>query len=110
MLLEDELAEAEIATVWVVPTAATFAVNDAVREPPAIVTPPGTVTAVLLLARATITPPLGAEPDRVTVHGFASDPVMEVLAQDNALMVDAPFVPVPVRATVAVPALLERVN
>ena len=110
MLFDDAFAVAEMVMVCALLTAATFAVNEAVVEPAGTVAPAGTVTALLLLASATLKPPLGAEPDRLTVHGSANDPVIEVVVQDSALIVGATFVPVPLRPTVAVPALLETIN
>jgi hypothetical protein len=110
MLFEDAFAVAEMVAACALVTAVTFAVNEAVLEPAGTVMAPGAVTAPLLLARAMLTPPLGAEPDRLTVHGSDRDPVMDVVLHDNALMVGAGFVPVPLRPSVAVPALLETVN
>jgi len=91
-------------------TAATLAVNVALVAVAGTVTEPGTVTAPLLLARLTLTPPVGAEPDKLTVHVSASDPVIEVLVQETALTVEVTEVPVPLKLTVAVGALLEMVN
>ncbi len=91
-------------------TAAAFAVNDALDAVAGTVTELGTVTALLLLARDTLTPPVGAEPVRLTVHVSASDPVIEVLPQLTALTVGVTVVPVPLRLTVAAGALLESVN
>jgi hypothetical protein len=45
----------------------------------------GTVTAVLLLERLTVSPPLGAAALSVTVQASLTDPVMDVLLQENAL-------------------------
>ena len=91
-------------------TEAAFATNVAVDAPAGIETLAGTVTELLLLARETLRPPVGAEPDRVTVQASASDPVIEVLLQDTALTVGVTVVPVPLRLTVAVGALLAMVN
>ena len=91
-------------------TAATFAEKAAVVAVAGTVTEAGTVTALLLLASATLRPPVGAEPDRVTVQVSASAPVMEVLLQDTALTVGVTVVPVPLRVTVAAGALLAIVN
>ena len=68
-------------------TAAAFATNAALVAVTGTVTEPGTVTELLLLARLTVRPPVGATPDRLTVQVFASDPVMEVLLQEIALTV-----------------------
>jgi hypothetical protein len=91
-------------------TEAAFAVNDALVAVAGMVTELGTVTALLLLARDAVTPPVGAEPDRLTVHVSANDPVIEVLPQFTALTVGVTVVPVPLRLTVAVGALLESAN
>lgn len=91
-------------------TEATFAVNAALVAVAGTVTELGSVTALLLLARDTLTPPVGAEPDRLTVHVSASDPVIEVLPQFTALRVGVTVVPVPLRLIEGVAALLEIVN
>ena len=91
-------------------TEATFAVKDALVAVAGIDTLPGTVTAPLLLARPTLIPPVGAEPDKLTVHESAIDPVIFVLLQLTALMVGATDVPLPLKLTVAVGALLEIVS
>jgi hypothetical protein len=70
------------------------------------VTEPGTATELLLLARLTVRPPVGAAPDRLTVHTSASDPVIEVLLQETALTVGITAMPAPPMLTVAVGALL----
>jgi hypothetical protein len=54
-------------TVCLAATAEVVAVNVAVAAP-ATVTVAGSVTAALLLASVTTTPPAGATPDKVTVH------------------------------------------
>ena len=91
-------------------TEATLAVKVALVAVAGIDTTPGTVTAELLVAKATLTPPVGADPDRVTVHESASDPVMVVLLQLIPATVGATVVPLPLRLTVAVGALLEIVS
>jgi hypothetical protein len=91
-------------------TDATFAVKVALVAVAGTVRALGTVTAVVLLARLTLIPPVGAEPDRLTVHESANDPVIEVLLQLTALTVGATVVPAPLRVTVAPGALLEIVN
>jgi len=70
----------------------------------------GTFTLVLLLASAIVTPPLGAAPDKVSLHESANDPTIDELPQVSALRVGAAVVPLPVRVTVCVPALLAMVN
>jgi hypothetical protein len=97
-------------TDWALLTKAALAVNLAVAAVAGTVIELGTLTALLLLARLTIRPPVGAEPDKVTLHASASDPVIDVLAQDTALMVGGRVVPAPLKATVTVGALLEIVN
>jgi hypothetical protein len=64
------------------------------------------VTALLLLARLTVSPPLGAAPDMLTVQVSESDPVMEVLVHETALTVGATAMPAPLMFTVAAGALL----
>lgn len=91
-------------------TEAAFATNVAVDAPAGTETLAGTVTELLLLAREALRPPAGAGPDKLTVHVSASDPVIEVLLQDTALTVGVIVVPVPLRLTAAVGALLEMVN
>ncbi len=91
-------------------TEAAFAVNVALAAVAGTVTELGTVTALLLLLRDTVTPTVGAEPDRLTVHVSASDPVIEVLPQFTALTVGITVVPVPLRLTAAVGALLDIVS
>lgn len=68
-------------------TAATVAVKLALVDPDATVTLLGTVTALLLLARPTEIPPLGAAPLNVTVHASVPAPVMDAFAQLTALNV-----------------------
>ena len=91
-------------------TAAALAVNAAPVAVAGTVTEAGTVTALLLLARLTMRPPVGAEPDKLTVQASVSDPVIEVLLQETALTVGVTAVLVPLRLTVAVGAVLEIVN
>ena len=87
-------------------TAAALAVKAALVAVAGTLTEAGTVTELLLLARLTVRPPVGAEPDKVTVQASASDPVMEVLLQEIALTVGAAAVPAPLKLIVAVGALL----
>ena len=91
-------------------TEATLAVNTAVVAVAGTVIEAGTVTELLLLASATATPPLGADPDKVTVQESARVPVMEVLEQESPLTVGNAELPAPLRLTVAVEAALEIVN
>lgn len=102
--------EAVKVAVCALVTAATLAENEALVAVAGTVIEAGTVIALLLLARDTLCPPVGAEPDRLTVQVSVRDPVMEVLAQDRALTVGATVVPVPLRLTVAVGALLAMVS
>jgi hypothetical protein len=87
-------------------TEATFAVKAVLVAVAGTITEPGTVTELLLLARLTFRPPVGAAPDRLTVHTSASDPVMEVLLQETAITVGFAAMPAPLMLTVAVGALL----
>ena len=70
----------------------------------------GTFTFVLLLASAMTTPPLGAEPDNVSLQESANDPTMDELMQESALSVGDVLVPLPARLTACVPALLAMLN
>lgn len=90
-------------------TEATPAVKRAFVDPAGIVMTAGTVTELLLLARFTVSPPIGAEPDRLSVQVSASVPVIEVLLQDTALTVGEAAMPAPLMFTVAVGALLVMV-
>jgi hypothetical protein len=91
-------------------TEAAFAVNVAVAAPAGTDTLAGTVTTLLLLARETLTPPVGADPDKLTVHESASDPVIVLLLQPTALTFGNTDEPVALRLTIAAGALLEMVN
>jgi len=66
----------------------TVAVKPAVVAPAATVTLAGTTTAVLLLARLTARPPLGAAAFSVTVQLSVPAAVIDALAQLNPLKVD----------------------
>ena len=85
---------------WALVTEATLAVNDALVAVAGTVTEVGTVTVLALLERLTLRPPVGAEPDKLTAHVSASEPVIDVLLQDSAFTVGATVVPVPLRLTV----------
>ena len=91
-------------------TEAALATNVAVDAPAGTETLAGTVTELLLLARETLRPPVGAGPDKLTVHVSASDPVIEVLLQDTALTVGKAAVPAPLRFTIVAGALLVMVT
>lgn len=93
-------------------TAATFALNEEVVEPPGTESVAGIDTFALSLPSATTTPPAGAAVDNVTRQGSDSVPVTEVLPQEIPLIVGFVFgsVPVPVRLTLTLPALLDRAN
>ena len=97
-------------TVSAVETAAALAVKEAVVAVAGIVMEAGTFTFGLLLASAIITPDFGAEPDSVTLQESASTPTMDALLQVRALSVGEAVVPLPVRLTACVPALLVRVS
>jgi hypothetical protein len=56
--------------------------------PDATVTEAGTVTAELLLDSATVNPPLGAAPVRLTVHASVPAPVYALVPQERELKVD----------------------
>ena len=109
-LCDELFALAVTVAVCAVLTEATLAEKDALDEPAGTVAPAGSVTAVLLLARLTLVPPVGAGPDKITAHGSTSDPVIDVLLQDIADTVGNGAVPVPLRLTVARGALLEIAN
>jgi hypothetical protein len=91
--------------VWAVVTAVAVVVNAALEAPAAIVTDAGTVTALLLLARLTVTGLLAADVS-VAVHASVPAPVSDALLQETPLSV-APGWPVPLSAIVgALEALL----
>ena len=92
-------------------TAATLAVNDALLAVAGTVMELGTVTALLPLDSVTLTPPVGAEPVRLTEQESDSEPVIDVLPHDTALTTGATAVPVPLTDTEGLEdALLEIVN
>jgi hypothetical protein len=109
-LCDELLPFAVRVAVCAVLTEATFAVKPTVDAPAGTNTLAGTVTELLLLARETLRPPVGAGPDKLTEHPFAREPVIELLLQDNALTVEVVVVPVPLKLTLAVGALLEMVS
>ncbi len=100
--------------VCAVLTAVAVAVKLALVAPPAICTDGGTVTAVLLLDRFTLIPPVGAAELTVTVQASVPAPVREPVVQLKAdTLGRIAIVPVPLRATATVPlfvALLVRVR
>jgi hypothetical protein len=61
-------------------------VNDVLDVPDAIVTPAGTVTALLLLAAVTLMAVEGAAEVNDTVHVVVPAPVNALLLQENALI------------------------
>jgi hypothetical protein len=83
-------------TVLAVLTVDTLAVKLALIAPDATVTEAGTVTAVLLLARLTAKPPLGAVAFSVTVQLSAPAPVIDPLEQLSPLSTGTP---VPLKPT-----------
>jgi hypothetical protein len=95
-------------TVSVVPTAVTAAMKLALVAPAAMVTVDGTLTALLLLARFTVSPPLPAAEFNATVQESDAAPVNELLAQTNPLNTGVlVVVPVPLRLTAIDPPLAE---
>jgi hypothetical protein len=96
-------------TACAVVTAETVAVKGALVAPAATVTEAGTVTAVLLLERLTMNPPVGAAVFSVTVQASVPEPAMDVLAQDSAVNAAVPdaAVPVPLRAMTSRPLVEE---
>ncbi len=108
------LALAVRVTVCAVLTEETVAAKVAVVEPAATVADAGTVTALLLLARLTLNPPLGAAALSAIVQESVPAPVIDPLAQLNeekfvALVVLA-AVPVAVRPIRLPPAQPDRIN
>ena len=99
-----------IFTVCAVETATALAVNVAALAVAGIVIDAGTFTFALLLARAIVTPPFGADPDNVTLQESATDPTIDELPQLSALRVAVDVVPLPERLTAPAPALLAILN
>lgn len=96
------LTVAVIVTARDVATAATLAVKLTLLFPEGTVTYAGTFTALLLLVRATLMPPLGAVPLRVTVQSSVPDPVMDAVLHEITLTEGGVVVPVPFKVTTAV--------
>ena len=86
-LFEELFTLADTVAVCDVVTEDTLAVNEAVDAPEATIKLPGTVTAALLLVRATATPPDGADELRDTVQAALPAPVKALAPQENALIV-----------------------
>jgi len=84
-VFETPFAVAFRVTVCAVATEAAVAVKDALVAPAATVMAEGTVTEVLLLDKATLSPPVGAAAARVTVQASVADPVRDTLVQESAL-------------------------
>jgi hypothetical protein len=95
-------AVAVMVAVCAVITADAVAVKAAVVAPLAIATDAGRVTALLLLARFTVSPPLGAAAVRLTVQASVVAPVSEPLVQETALSAAGAW-PVPLRLRIVVP-------
>jgi hypothetical protein len=106
-LLETLPALAVRVTACAVVTDDTVAVNPALVALAGTTTVAGNVTAALLLARATLKPPLPAAAVNVTVQASLPDPVIDALLQDSALSAAGTAVPVPVRLITAVPLVDE---
>ena len=70
-----------IVAVCAVVTADTVAENDALVAAAGTVTEAGTTTALLLLERLTLKPPVGADPVNVTVQASVPAPVIDELLQ-----------------------------
>ena len=109
-LFEELFALADTVADCDVVTDDTLAVNEALDAPEATIMLPGTVTEVELLDRATLWPPDGAAELSETLHVVVPVPVNELLLHDSALTVAATVVPVPLRGTAAVGAVLEIVS
>ena len=99
-------AVAVMVAVCAVLTEATVAVKDALVAPAATVTEAGTVTALELLARVTVVPPVGAAAFKVAEQVEEPEPVKVVVVQETA---ESETAPVPLRVTVVVGLLDELV-
>ena len=98
-------AAAVTVAVCAVVTTDAVAVNVAVVAPAATITDDGTVSALLLLDRSTVSPPAPAAAVSVTVQSSVPAPVSESLLHVSPLSTPSPVAtaPVPVRPIVAVP-------
>ena len=108
-LCADELALAVMTAFWVVVTDAAFAVNDAAEAPGGMTTLEGMVRAPALLASATAWPPVAAGELSDTEQDVEPAPVNVFRPHDNALTLGAEVVPLPVRSTETVGALLDEI-
>jgi hypothetical protein len=109
-VLDTVPAIAESVAFCAVVTDEKVAVKLALAEPAATVTDDGTVTAVLLLERPTVKPPLAAAALSTTVHVSVPEPVTEEFVHESAVSTGTP---VPLNATVVEPPedeLLTSVN
>ena len=97
-------ALAESVTACMVLTEEAVAEKPVLVAPAATVTEPGTVTEVLLLARLTIKPPLGAAVFSETVQESVAAPVTDALAQVRLVTTGTPA---PLRLMAAVPLVVE---
>ncbi len=88
-------------------TAVTVAVNPALVALAGTTTVAGTVTAVLLLLKPTLTPPLPAAELSVTVQLSLPAPVSDALPQAKELNVPGTAVPVPLSPITTVPLVDE---
>jgi hypothetical protein len=100
-VLETLPALAVSVTACAVVTDDAVAVNPALVAPAATVTVAGRVTAALLLARLTLSPPVGAADVSATVQRSVPDPVSEALLHETVLKAVV-AVPVPLRLTIFV--------
>jgi hypothetical protein len=85
MAFEAPSALAVSVAVWVVVTAAAVAVNLALVEPAGTATLEGTVSALSLLVRFTVTCPMSGAAFSVTVHGSDAAPVSDALPHESWL-------------------------
>jgi hypothetical protein len=94
--------------VCIVLTGETLAVKLALVAPAGTATDAGTVTAELLLAKPTVSPPLAAAAFRVTAQRSVPAPVTDRLAQLKELrLVELAAAPVPLSPISSVPLTLE---
>jgi hypothetical protein len=86
----EPFADAVSVAVCAVLTEAAVAVNAALAAPAGIETDAGTVTALVLLASATLTPPAGAAVFRTIVHEPEPAPVNDVVPHEMPLSMATP--------------------